>query len=83
MYKILKNNNNVVIPNRLTQRHMKTVDRKIVDRKIGTKYACSPYYKGTKLWDKLTKEEQDSDTIFIFKNHIDKMYNQYVKDFYV
>ena len=81
MYKISKNNNNVVVPNRLTRRQMKTVFR--IDRKIRTKYACSPYYKGTKLWDKLTKEEQDSETIFIFKNHIDKMYKHYVKDFYI
>ena len=81
MYKISSNNNNIVVPNRLTRRQMKTVFR--IDRKIGTKYASSPYYKGTKLWDKLTKEEQDSETIFIFKNHIDKMYKHYVKDFYI
>ena len=45
---------NVVVPARNTQRHDKIVF--CIDNKIGTKYACSPYYKGTKIWDTLSKE---------------------------
>ena len=43
----------------------------------------SPYYKGSLLWNNLTKEEQESDSVLLFKNVIQKQYNSYVKDFYV
>ena len=54
-----------------------------IETKIGTKYANSPYYKGRLLWDKLTKEVQESDSIFLFKSAIDKMYNEFDKDMIV
>ena len=81
MYKISKEANNIVIPARNTRMHAKVVFR--LDRKIGTKYSCIPYYKGTILWNKLTKRVQDSDSIFIFKKHIDKEYQTYIKDLYL
>ena len=72
MYEISKNCSNIVIPVTNTRLHAKFVFR--LDRKEGTKYSTSPYYKGTRLWDKLTKNIQESEAIFIFKNDIDKIY---------
>ena len=40
------------------------------DNKIGTKYSKSPYYKGSKLWDKLTKETQFSESVHLSKQTI-------------
>ena len=54
-----------------------------IDSKLGTKYSNSPYYKGTKLWDKLTKEVQMSETIFDFKKNIDKIYKTFDKHFII
>ena len=81
LYKLSKDPVNVVVPARNTRRHDKTVFR--VDNKIGTKYATSPYYKGTKLWDTLSKEIQEVDSIHLFKKCIDKKYNVYTRDFYI
>ena len=52
------------------------------DNKVGTKYANSPYYKGTKLWNSLDVDVQFSD-IYMFKTKIDCTYKTYVKDFIV
>ena len=60
-FKLSKNDVNIVIPARNTRLHQKKNFR--VDRKVGTKYSRSPFYNGTKLWDKLTKEEQESSTL--------------------
>ena len=54
-----------------------------LDNKIGTKYANSPYYKGTKLWNTLSKEIQDSESIYLYKKEIGKVYSKFVKNFYV
>ena len=56
-----------------------------MERKVGTKYAKSPFYKGTKLWDLLSQEEQNAETrgLYDFKMCISKKYNTFVKDFYV
>ena len=68
MYKMSKNNGNRKAGNRRTRQYEKYVFR--TDSKIGTKYATSPFNKGTKLWDNLSRDIQFSDTIFTFKNHI-------------
>ena len=81
MYKLSKNPKNVVIPAHNTRMHHKLVFR--LDTKIGTKYACSPYYKGTKLWNVLSKEIQDSESIYLYKNEICKLYREFIKNFYV
>ena len=81
MYRLAQIDTNIVIPTRNTRKHMKKVFR--VENKIGTKYARSPFYKGTKLWDLLCQEEQTVDNIYDFKKCIDKKYNTFVKDFNV
>ena len=81
MYKISRNPVNIVVPNRQTRQHQKLVFR--IDSKIGTKYANSPYYKGVKLWDQLTREEQDIDNIHDFKACITKKNKTFVKNYYV
>ena len=35
----------------------------------------SPFYRGTKLWNKLNQDIQFSEDRWIFKGHIAKMYN--------
>ena len=47
------------------------------ESKIGRKYKKSRYYLGTRLWNGIDKETQDSDSIFSFKRKIDKMYRKY------
>ena len=81
MYKLSKYAENRAPVNRITRRQMKFVFR--TDTRIGTKYATSPYYKGTLLWDKLSKEVQDSESVFLFKKSIEKQYPTFDKDFVV
>ena len=38
-----------------------------VDAKIGNKYERSPYYVGTRLWNKLSKDIQFAENVFVFK----------------
>ena len=33
------------------------------ENRIGTEYETSPFYRGTKLWNKLSNEVQDSEDI--------------------
>ena len=47
------------------------------DTKVGTKYENSPFYKGTKLWNKLTRDVQFAENRWIFKGHLSKMYKKY------
>ena len=70
LYKMSKDQVNIVVPARNTRRQDRIVFR--IDNKIGTKYACSPYYKGTKIWDTLPKEIQDADSIHVFKKILTK-----------
>ena len=79
MYKLAKNPDNIVVPARNTRRHDKKVFR--VDNKIGTKYAKSPFYIGTKIWDKLPLNEQNVETMFEFKAFISNRYDTFVKNF--
>ena len=81
MYKMSKIPMNIVIPARATRLHDKIVFR--VDRKVGTKYSNSPYYKGTVIWNSLTKEEQNAETLLQFKTFVNQKYKTYEKDFYV
>ena len=48
-----------------------------VDTKIGKKYERSPYYLGTRLWDKLPKNIQDSENVYVFKKKIARLYKCY------
>ena len=47
------------------------------ESKIGTKYENSPFYKGTKLWNVLTREVQYAENKWVFKTCINKMYKSY------
>ena len=76
MYNYSKNNNVRKIGVRETRGANKFVFR--TDSKIGTKYMNSPFYRGTKLWNKLNQDIQFSENRWIFKGHITKMYKQYV-----
>ena len=52
------------ITDRATRQQEKYVFK--IDTKIGKKYERSSYYQGTKLWDKLPKETQFTETIYEF-----------------
>ena len=41
-----------------------------VDPKIGKKYERSPFCLGTRLWDKLQKNIQESENVYVFRNKI-------------
>ena len=74
--------------NRIEKYILEILDNKInkkfkQDTKIGTKYQNSPFYKGCKLWEKLTREIQFCDSITLFKQHVKIMYNVFETDFYV
>ena len=56
MYKLSKNEVNRKSGVRRTRQYEKYVFQ--TDTKIGTKYASSPFYKGTKLWDKMSRDVQ-------------------------
>ena len=75
MYKLSKYGENQAVALRNTRRYEKYVFR--LDNKIGTKYSMSPYNKGTILWDKLSKDNQDLENIFLFKKEIDKLYKTF------
>ena len=81
MYKMSKNNENRKAGNRRTRQYDKYVFR--TDSKIGTKYAMSPFYKGTKLWDQLSRDVQFSDTILTFKNNIKNHYNVFDRNLFI
>ena len=81
MYKLSNDPCNIIVPARNTRMHKKRVFR--TDNKIGTKYRNSPYYKGTKLWNTLSKETQDAETIYLYKKFISTIYNTFEKNFYV
>ena len=50
-------------------------NKKIVFKtRIGTNYDNSPFYRGTKLWNKLSLNLQFSDDIFMFKTQLSKQY---------
>ena len=48
-----------------------------VDAKIGKKYERSPYYIGTRLWNKLSKDIQNSENVYVFKNKVARLYKCY------
>ena len=81
MYKLSKIESNRKIGARNTRQRTKF--EFIVDNKIGTKYANSPFYKGCKLWDKLTKDIQLSDSHALFKQVIKPAYKVFDDAFVV
>ena len=48
-----------------------------VDPKIGKKYERSPFYLGTRLWDKLQKNIQESENVYLLGNKINRLYKYY------
>ena len=81
MYTPSKDDFNRNVCARITRQQDKYIFR--TDSKIGTKYATRPYYKGTKLWNVLTREIQFSESIYIFKTQIRYYYNVFDQYFYV
>ena len=65
------------VPNRVTRSIDKIFFK--VPAKITPIYERSPYYIGTKLWNKLPKSIQDCDDTFSFKKEIARLYRTYVK----
>ena len=72
MYKKSKSLENRALANRPTRMHNKYVFK--TENRVGTKYSNNPYYKGSKLWDKLTKDTQDLDSMTLFKKYLDITY---------
>ena len=72
MYKLTQKGMCRKVTNRPTRQQEKCVFK--TDTKIGKKYEKSPYYIGTKLWDKLPNETQFVDTVFEFKDRILPLY---------
>ena len=65
------------VPNRVTRNALKITFK--VPSKITPVYEKSPFYIGTKLWNELSVETQDSTDIFEFKKHIARMNRRYKK----
>ena len=70
-----------MVPNRQTRQFPIMVFS--IDNKIGNKYAKSPFYKGVKLWDQLSKEEQGTDNMYDFKPRMKQKHNTYIRNYYV
>ena len=81
MYKMSRRVENRVEGVRATRQHEQFVFR--MDRKIGTKYATSPFYKGCKLWDKLSKEIQLSDSTPLFKTSISTLFKPFDRHYFI
>ena len=66
---------------KICERDLRSAEKYIfkIDRKIGTKYQCSPFYVGTLLWNELTAGTQFSRDIIQFKQLIGKKYAVYEK----
>ena len=79
MYKMSRKAENRVEGVRATRQH----EKKGMDRKIGTKYATSPFYKGCKLWDKLSKEIQLSDSTHLFKTSISTLFKPFDRHYFI
>ena len=75
MYKLSKDIKNRKVTNRVTRTSNKFIFH--TDTKIGTKYASSPFYKGTLIWDKLPEETQLAENIFQFKKDINRLYKTF------
>ena len=75
MYKLSQDVTNRKIGARNTRNQDKFVFK--MDSKIGTTYEKSPFYKGCKLWDKLTKEVQFSNSVTLFKQVIKMQYKTF------
>ena len=64
---------------KIFERELRNADKYVfkTDRKIGTKYQHSPFYKGTLLWNDLSADIQFSRDIFEFKKLIARKYMIY------
>ena len=63
--------------NRMTR----TAEKKVfkVPTRISPVYENSPYYMGSKLWNELHKNIQESPDVFSFKKEVKKLNRVYVK----
>ena len=77
MCKLSMDVKNRKVTNRVTRKSNQFIFR--TDTKIGTKYATSPFYMGTLVWDKLMEETQLSENIFQFKQDINRLYKTFDK----
>ena len=77
MYILSRDHVFLQVPNRVTRNALKITFK--VPNKITPVYEKSPFYIGTKLWNELSVETQDSTDIFEFKKHIARMNRRYKK----
>ena len=77
MYVDSRDENNRKIYNRVLRNNDKYIFK--VDRKIGTKYQHSPYYKGTLLWNVLPASTQTINDVIRFKQLVGMRYRTYKK----
>ena len=78
MYIYSKTENVQYIPERNTHSTDKFVFK--TETKIGTKYEKSAFYQGTKPWNNLSREIQDSEDKWIFKSQICKLYKVFTNE---
>ena len=72
MYVDSRDENNRKIYNRVLRNNDKYIFK--VDKKIGTKYQHSPYYKGTLLWNVLPASTQTINDVIRFKQLVGMRY---------
>ena len=64
-----------LVRERVTRNNQKFVFK--TETRFGPKYENSPFYRGTVLWNKLQKDVQLSDNVFMFKIGIAKQYKTF------
>ena len=66
---------------RIATRETRSADKIVfkVPTKILPVYDKSPYYIGTKLWNKLSKEIQKKENVHVFKREVERRYRNYKK----
>ena len=77
MYILSRDKQFLKVPNRVTHSAEKMVFK--VPSKLLPVYERSPYYVGTKLWNKLSKTVQEATDIYAFKKEIARLNRSYVK----
>ena len=67
--------NLIRVPARETRNASKIVFK--VPTRVSPKYEKSPFYTGTKLWDRLSVDVQNANTVFEFKREVSDIYKVY------
>ena len=75
MYNMSLDRNNRKVGARALRSNNKYIFK--TDNKVGTKYQCSPYYKGTLLWNELPKDIQFAGDVYEFKKRVKRRYRKY------